>query len=43
MNNSGGKAGEIDTIVYGKEGAEIERAFTLISTHVKMKVFIYYS
>ena len=43
MNNSGGKAGKIDTIIHSKEGAEIERACTVICIHVKVKVFIYYS
>ena len=43
MNNSGRKAGKIETISYSKEGAHIERAFTVICLIVKAEVGVYYS
>ena len=38
MNNSSSKAGEVDTISYSKEGAHIERAFTVVCLNVNVKV-----
>lgn len=43
MNNSGSKAGKIDTIVDSKEGADMESALSLICINVKAEVGVYYS